>query len=264
MNQSSFLPEDYLAQKAERRTNLICLTLFAVVMTAVFGAFLVTNRQWTQIKTEQEMINAEYQSAATMIEELNDLEAQKEQMLEKAELAASLVERVPRSILFAEMINRMPPRLSLIDFDMSSEKIRITRTKDSEEGSNRLRDGRTRGRTRDDLVEEGRGRIEPPQYRVMINIVGVAPTDLEVSRFLKELNMYHLFQDVNLIRSESTQIEDVPMREFAISMRLNPESDVRNIEPRIRPRNRSGPMDDRLYIEPGDGRETVGASPIEQ
>ena len=45
MTDSSFLPEDYLAQKTERRTNLICLTLFAIVMLGVFAAFWITNRQ---------------------------------------------------------------------------------------------------------------------------------------------------------------------------------------------------------------------------
>ena len=37
-NNSSFLPDDYLDQRADRRTNLISLVLFAVVMLAVFLA----------------------------------------------------------------------------------------------------------------------------------------------------------------------------------------------------------------------------------
>ena len=32
MSANSFLPEDYLAKRAERRTNLICLALFAIVV----------------------------------------------------------------------------------------------------------------------------------------------------------------------------------------------------------------------------------------
>ena len=36
MSTASLLPEDYLAEKAERRTNLICLSLFAIVMAAVW------------------------------------------------------------------------------------------------------------------------------------------------------------------------------------------------------------------------------------
>ncbi len=128
MHHASFLPEDYLAQKAERRTNLICLTLFVVVMIAVFGAFLVTNRQWTHVKRSQEAINARYREVAKQIEALTELETQREQMLEKAELAAALVERVPRSILLAELINRMPDRMALTKFELASEQIRTVRT----------------------------------------------------------------------------------------------------------------------------------------
>ena len=43
-NSNSFLPEDYLAQKAERRTNVISLVLFAVVMLGVL-IFLVLRQQ---------------------------------------------------------------------------------------------------------------------------------------------------------------------------------------------------------------------------
>ncbi len=120
MSNTSFLPEDYLDQKADRRTNVVSLTLFGIVMVAVFAAFLFTNQQWTQVKAAQASINSQYQDAAAQIERLNELERQKNQMLNKAELAAALVERVPRSILLAELINRMPPRLGLLKFDLRS------------------------------------------------------------------------------------------------------------------------------------------------
>ena len=45
MSNTSFLPEDYLDQKADRRTNVVSLTLFGIVMVAVFAAFLFTNQQ---------------------------------------------------------------------------------------------------------------------------------------------------------------------------------------------------------------------------
>jgi Tfp pilus assembly protein PilN len=122
MNNDSFLPEDYLVQRAERRTNIISLSLFGIVMVAVIGAFFVTNRQATMVKQHQESINDQYQQAGIQIQELTQLESQREEMLNKAELAAALVERVPRSILMAELINRMPERLALLDFEMKSEK----------------------------------------------------------------------------------------------------------------------------------------------
>ena len=66
-NNASFLPEDYLDQKAEQRTNLISLVLFAVVMLGVFLAFLFTNEKRSEVKQDQEVINARYQEAAEQI-----------------------------------------------------------------------------------------------------------------------------------------------------------------------------------------------------
>ena len=134
------MPEDYLAQEAELRTNLICLTLFVVVMIAVFGAFLVTNRQWTHVKRSQEAVNRRYREAAQQIQGLTQLENQREQMLAKAQLAAALVERVPRSILLAGLINRMPDRMTLTSFELQSKQIRPARTT----GSKKRKGARTR------------------------------------------------------------------------------------------------------------------------
>src|SRR5438093_1151288 len=49
----SFLPQDYVARRAELRANLLCLGLFGVVMFGVIGAFFVTDRQWLQVSQAQ-------------------------------------------------------------------------------------------------------------------------------------------------------------------------------------------------------------------
>ena len=43
-NELSFLPDDYLERKAQRRTNAICAVLFLVVMCAIGSAFTYTER----------------------------------------------------------------------------------------------------------------------------------------------------------------------------------------------------------------------------
>jgi len=77
----SFLPEDYIARKSETRANLLCLSLFGVVMFAVIGAFFVTNRQWLSVRREQETINKLYTKETMKIEQLKSLEEQKTEML---------------------------------------------------------------------------------------------------------------------------------------------------------------------------------------
>ncbi|MHC5004751.1 MAG: PilN domain-containing protein [Planctomycetota bacterium] len=245
MSTQTFLPEDYLAQKAERRTNFVCLALFLVVMLGVLGAFLFTNRQLTRIKDRQAAINVQYHQAALQIEELNELEKQKQEMLHKAELAAALVERVPRSILLAEFINRMPPRLGLLEFHLSSTKIKTQQPKSgAETGDLKPR----RGRTRQEAAVEAQ-KIETPRYEVELVMVGVAPTDLEVSQFKGELTKYPLLRDVALDYTEEKEVDGRRMREFRIKMRLDPDADVRNVDPLTVPRVRN-PMVDTVMVPP--------------
>ncbi len=247
MHHASFLPEDYLAQKAERRTNLICLTLFVVVMVAVFGAFLVTNRQWTHVKRSQEAVNGRYREAAQQIQGLTKLESQREQMLEKAQLAAALVERVPRSILLAGLINRMPDRMTLTNFELQSTQIRTARATGSKRKGAR-RGSVRRARTRQQVKAEA-PKAKPPRYQVKLTMMGTAPTDLEVSRFMSELNGYALLTSVNLEYSEEKEIDGRVMRRFKIHMELDPNGDVRAVDGLARPVK--DPTSDRIRLGSG-------------
>jgi len=139
---STFLPEEYVNRKKQAVTNVICLALFAVVMFGTFVAFLVTTRRSADVERQKVAIDARYAEAAVQIEELRQLQEQKALMLERAELAAALVERVPRSILLAELINRMPAQVSLLEFELESEKLRTIQRTDAADqptsGSGRL------------------------------------------------------------------------------------------------------------------------------
>jgi Tfp pilus assembly protein PilN len=255
MVDASFLPEDYLAKQAERRTNVISLTLFVVVMTAVFGAFLVTNRHASRIRAQQAAIDSQFQEAAIRIEKLNELESQKERMLEKAELATSLLERVPRSILLAELINRMPQNLTLREFELKSTAIKKPPPRVSETTTS-LRDRRTAGSpTREQAIEERA--VEAPRYSVDIIMVGIAPTDLEVSQYITELNAYRLLTDVTLKYTIQTTVDDRPVREFRVEMKLDPKGDIREVEPlAMRRDSMRNPMSDahRFTFPAGEGQ----------
>ncbi|UCD75228.1 MAG: PilN domain-containing protein [Phycisphaerales bacterium] len=258
MDNTSFLPEDYLAQKAERRTNIISLLLFGVVMIGVFGAFLVTNQQWSQVKAQQQTINMRYQTAAEQIEDLIDLQEQKKAMLNRAELSAALVERVPRSILLAELINRMPPRLSLLEFELKSEKIKTLTSPVVKAGQiGNLKDA-NRAPTKEEAAEQVK-KIEPPRYRVDLTLVGVAPSDLEVSRYMAVLNTYELVRNVRLDYSEDREIDGRLMRQFSIAMSLDPAADVRSIEPLILSRGSGNPMSDQLILSAPGTRGAAGS-----
>ncbi len=265
MTTTSFLPEDYLDQKAERRTNMISLSLFGIVMISVFAAFLVTNRQWSYVRKARASINSQYEDAAVQIKRLTELEKQRDQMLTKARLAAALVERVPRSILLAELINRMPPRMGLLKLALKSDRLKPARPK-PQGGVSRLR-GPTRAKTRQQLAAQGGGKekqIEVPRYRVKIKLVGVAPTDIEVSRYIAALNAHPLLTQVTLQYSEERKLEGSRMRQFEISMELNNAVDVRDVAPMIKRQSVTDPRTDATKITLPTDRSMASAMPRQE
>ncbi len=231
----SFLPEDYIQRRVEQRTNLICLTLFGVVLIGVVGAFTVSWRQRAEVRTQQQQVNDAYEKAAQRIEQLNQLQDQKQRMLAKAQVTASLLEPVPRTFLLAELVNRMPPTLSLLELEIDSKKV-SPRTRHIDRKTSALRNARKVAGS----ANGEKGKADPPsqppavpRYEVNVDIVGIAPTDVQVAQYMTALSQCPLLSDVGLVFSEEKIVEDLTMRRFRMEMQLDLQADVRQIEPLI-------------------------------
>jgi len=260
---TSFLPEDYLEKRAERRTNFLALTLFSVVITSVVGAFFVTNRQWSGVRTQQEMINIRYTQAAKDIEQLEQLEEQKERMIAKAEITTALIEKAPRSVLLAELINRMPEELWLLEFELRSKRI-------DDVASPRAR--RTQRATRDaraekDAEEEEPPAPQPPKFLTTLSMVGVAPSHNEVSNYLASLQDSTLLWSVELVYSEFTMVDNRDLSKFRITAALEPDADARSVQP-LAEQGRGafgpGPAPPDEEPAPPDADQRAGASDEEE
>src|SRR5438270_6156178 len=120
-NQLSFLPEDYLEMKTQRRTNAICASLFTVVALGVGAAFYLTERMVSTVEAEYTEVLHKYAEAAKPIEQFHQMQDKQRRMESQAALSASLLEKVPRSYLLAEITNAMPTNVSLIDFALEAK-----------------------------------------------------------------------------------------------------------------------------------------------
>ena len=95
---------------------------------------------------------------------------------------------------------------------------------------------------------------EAPPTEVSIDLTGVAPTDLEVSEFMAALKLCDLFQNVNLLTSEETLIENEKMRRFRLEFIVNPEINLHDYEPTMVKRDlKFDPMGENAMVEPGEG-----------
>ena len=234
-----FLPEDYVQRKAEGRANIIGLTLFCAVMGTVVAAFFVTNRNWKSVHEEREAIAVQYTAAEPEIELLIKLEEQKEQMLQKAEIVTALIEPVPRSILMAELVTRMPEHMTLLTVELKGRRVAdATPTKGGDAAPARTNvRGRTAGSlggTKTGASAEGaddKAKIMPPRYEYTIMLTGVTPANSDVADYLDALKLSPLLRRVELHYAEPQKIKDVELRKFQISAEIDPRADARGIEP---------------------------------
>jgi len=220
-NELSFLPDDYLAAKARRRTNLICAGLFAVVMAAIGSAFTMTERAMHDVQAQHDSVDREFAEAARRIAQVQQMQQKQRTMAHQAELTSALLEKVPRSFLLAEITNALPAGVSLTDFVLEAKK-KVAPAPAAPSGAFTQKSSTP--------ATPDPASVQPQQYEVLMKLGGVAPNDVQVSMFITRLNASKLLRDVNLIVTESfVPVKDEqPLRKFSIEMAINPDASVQS------------------------------------
>lgn len=233
-NQLSFLPDDYLERKARRRTNVICVGLFVIIVGSVFFAAVLAERSLKDVDAREREVNARYTEAARRIDQVKQLNEKQQQMARQAELTDSLIERVPRSNLLAEIRQSMPEGMTLMDLSMEST------VRQTGEAAAKPKLANPSG----GKAAAAAAAAEPPrprQYDVKLKLTGIADTDVQVAQFISKLNTSKLLQDVNLLISDefklekrdgrtSSREEGPVMRKFQMEMALRPDAEIKPAE----------------------------------
>jgi len=243
----SFLPEDYLERRAARRTNMIALTLFVVVMVVVIGAWFVTDRQRREVLAQREAVARQFEEEAKKLEQLDELREQKIEMERKAEIAAVLVERLQRSVLLAELINNMPATVSWLSFELETKTLRRAAPP-----STALQRAQQRN-----AANVANPVPRPPETQSDITLVGVAPTDVQVAEFIAALSSHRAFRNVSLQYSEKSTVQGAELRKFEVEMQVQPAVSDQDLQPSRVPRQlKLDPMAETIQIDE-DGKLIV-------
>ncbi len=231
-NQVNFLPEDYLARKARQRTNVICAFLFLVVGATIGLAFTVTERSTREVDREHGEVERLYADAAKRIEQVRQLNEKQRRMAQQAELTASLLEKVPRSFILAELTNSLPSGVSLLDFNMNSKarKMTVQQPKSAFEQKKAALASKRRGSKsktdNDTLIPQAEAKV----YDVSMRITGIASTDVQVAQLIRTLSQSSLLKDVNLVISDRFTRENETLRRFQIDAMLDPRASVESLQ----------------------------------
>lgn len=231
-NDLSFLPDDYLERKAQRRTNLICAGLFLVTLTAIGGTFHFSERSNREVERNYDKKLKEFTAEAQRIQQADQMQEKQRTMARQAELAASLLEKVPRSFLLAEITNAMPPGVSLMDFVLESKKkvasAQVGTTGGTAFESRKQSEANKKAAAAAAALNQQLAEMKV--YDVGMKLTGIAPTDVQVAQFIRKLNTSKLLKDVNLVITDEFLQDGEPMRKFTVECMLDPTAEVNPAE----------------------------------
>jgi Tfp pilus assembly protein PilN len=217
----NFLPEDYVEKRQAARSAVVFIGLLLFVVSGVVGAYFYSQMSMKGIFAERDKSRADIEAASARIAKWQEMEHQKEEMVRKAEITTTLMERVKRSALLTELTKLRPGGVNFVAIDL--------KTKDVTPGGN--------PKPATDLekaraMQEGRTSApKPPTSDVTINVIGTAPTDAEVAAYMTKLQDSDLLTSVALMYSEEF-LKDKdeatkPIRRFSVEMHVNPNADLR-------------------------------------
>ncbi len=229
--QSSFLPHEYVKNKSQVRANFVALLLFTMVMAGVIGAFVVNHQRWRKVRAEAEIISTQFAEEAAKIDELKKLEAQRADLLDRAEVVTALIDRVPRSVLMAEIVRGLPSGLTLSLVTMDGERAKPPAPKVDPKQAAKGKTKSIAGKTvaKDEKPEEETKKVLPPKFKYTLTIEGISDENEKIADYVSALKTSPLFSEVELPLITPTIIEKVEYRKFRVTMVLREQADAREV-----------------------------------
>jgi Tfp pilus assembly protein PilN len=212
----NFLPEDYVEKRQAARAAVVFIGLLLAVVGGIVGTYMYTQWNMKGIFQERDRVKAAFEDASKKIEEAEELEKQKERMIAKAEITTTLMEKVRRSQLLAEITKLRPNGVNFVNLELKTKTIEQPAARVSELDKARR-------------AEQGVPVIKPANVDVLMTLTGTAPSDADVSQYMTSLQKSPLVTGVTLLFSEEFQKikEDPVLRRFSFEMHVSPDAELR-------------------------------------
>ncbi len=215
----NFVPDDYIQDNESRRTNLMYLILFAMVMAGLAGAFATIKIRQHAIATKEKLLNERMAKAEDSIVQFEQLQEKRKEMMKTALTTAGLFEPVQRSVILASITNNLPSGTSLLRLEVKQEEPRKTT------GHGRTRASKNTKFQQAKNENNAQKEISPEKLlETKISIEGMAPSDLQVAAFIENLGSSALFENVALVESrEEKNTDESKYRKFKLTAMLKKE-----------------------------------------
>lgn len=218
----NFVPDDYVAGNESRRTNLVCLVLLAVVMTALGGSFVAIKIRQRACGVNEKQVNTRMAEVQEVIKQFEQLQAKRREMMKTALTTAELLEPVPRSVLLASLTNNLPSGVSLLRLDLVQKQSKQVRRTGTASKYQAVKAQKSASKTQASAQGSGAQQSENPEklLETHISIGGTAPSDLQVAAYIERLSNSTLLDNVALVESMECKVEDNTFRKFKLTAML--------------------------------------------
>ena len=209
MSNVNLVPDDYIQNNESRRTNLMYVFLFVLVMSGLTGCFLTIKVRQKACQSQEKMVNEKMAKAQLAITEFDKLQAKRKIMMKTALMTAELIEPVPRSILLASLTNDLPKGASLVRLSLEQKEPKaVVANAKPESKFEATANKKAAVVSSEQLLDTN------------IDIEGVAPSDIQVATYIKRLTDSMLFDNVALVESKEWKLDDVSFRQFKLKTML--------------------------------------------
>jgi hypothetical protein len=190
----NFVPDDYVQNNESRRTNLMYLVLFGVVMAALGGSFMTIKIRQRALIAEEKRVSAKMAQAKEAMNQFEELQAKRKVMIKTALTTAELLEPVPKSVLLASLTNNLPPGVSLLRLKLVQKQPQQIRRRAP---ANKYQAAQAKN-SAGDLQQLSQEKL----LETYIDIEGIAPSDLQVASYIEQLSGSNLVDNVALVESK--------------------------------------------------------------
>lgn len=204
----NFVPDDYIANNDSRKTNLICFILFIALMVCVGAAFAGIRLQQRVLASKEKMVNEKMEQTKVSIKQFEQIQAKFKMMSKTALTAVDLLEPVPRSILLASITNNLPRGVSLLKLSLVQKEPTKTAATSNYAAQKAQKTAAKTPTSKEKSME------------TYIGIEGVAPSDLQVAAFIRNLIYSDLLDRVALVESKEYKVQDKTSRQFKLTAML--------------------------------------------
>jgi Tfp pilus assembly protein PilN len=211
----NFVPDDYAQGNECRRTNFMYIVLLAVMMVALGGSYVAILIRQRACGASERTVNDRLSKMQEAIQQFEELQTKRREMMKTALTTAELIEPVPRSIVLASLTNNLPAGVSLSDLDLvqkppkpGSRPAARTSNYDAQ-------------KAQQNSDSESDGSSNPEKLlETHIQIESIAPSDLQVAAYIERLGKSLLMDTVALVESKECKMEGNMFRQFKLTAML--------------------------------------------